>query len=555
LEPEPVRLRLSSDLKSAKVSLDGQPAVDLQDGNFVSDALSLSADHTFSLIQGGREALTFSFRAEPGALVALSGPVKAKDVDAVVIANLASRSHVYSSDSSLKGGLKDQPPQTIPAEGLEFSSVAENAQLILDNGKSPRALPLEAANAPTLAVWLASDPNQGTIEVEVRVPGAQLSIDGRAPRVLRPGPNPLGMVPGKHKLRFTKDGYEPLETTVDIAKGEVRPLPAFDLKPVVRTGSLAIEGATREAEVLIDGNSRGSTGSDGSFRLDDVSPDTHTITLRKTEFEDKQLSRAFTAGQTVRIGGQDGQLTPFGALEFRIAPQAANITYKRSDEPQAHTAENGKSVRMRAGRYAITAGAPGATPRQGNFTVEPGKSQTVDWTLAAIVQPPKPVTPTPKQRLTSEYFQDPSVWTQEGMWWAHKGDATSWMTGNQGTYVIEFARQRQNLGLIKRTRHVEWIIDQRSLTNHIDYSFDFGGLERRATVNGKTETKKVKLPAVAASADSYTLQIEIAAEVVVIRDEQGSELDRYPRPDRAVPLGRFGFKGDVAMVIKRAEER
>lgn len=554
LEPEPVRLRLSSDLKSAKVSLDGQPAVDLQDGSFVSDAIPLSADHTFSLIQGGTESLTFSFRAEPGGIVALSGPVKAKDVDAVVIANLASRSHVYATDNSLKAGLKDQQLQAIPAEGLDFGDVAGDAQLILDNGKAPRALPLSAANAPTLAVWLASDPNQGTIEVEVRVPGAMLAIDGRAPRALRPGKNPRGMVPGTHTLRFTKDGYEPLDTTVEIAKGEVRTLPPFDLKAVVRTGSLVIEGATRDAEVLIDGKSGGTTGSDGAFKLDNLSPEAHTITLRKTEFEDKQLSRTFTAGQTIRIGAQDTQLTPFGTLDFRVSPQAANITYKRADEAQAHAIDNGKSVRVRAGRYTVTASAAGSAPRQDNFAVEAGKSIAVDWKLAAVIlETPKTAPPPPRQRVTSEYFQNPSSWTQEGMWWVHKGDATSWMTSNQGTYVIEFSRQRQNLGIVKRTRHIEWIVDQRSLTNHIDYSFDFGGLERKATVDGKTESKKAKLPMAVASADSYTLQIEISPDTVVIRDEQGGELDRYQRPDRAVPLGRFGFKGDAALVIKRGE--
>src|SRR5581483_5799638 len=156
LEPEPVRLRLSSDLKSGKVSLDGQPPVDLQDGNFVSDAIPLSVDHTFSLIQANKESLAFPFRAEPGGIVTLTGPVKANNVDAVVIANLASRARVYASGGSLKGGLKDQPTQLISPTGLELGQVAANSELTLDDGKSPRTLPLEAANAPTLTIWLAS---------------------------------------------------------------------------------------------------------------------------------------------------------------------------------------------------------------------------------------------------------------------------------------------------------------------------------------------------------------------------------------------------------------
>ena len=62
------------------------------------------------------------------------------------------------------------------------------------------------------------------------------------------------------------------------------------------------------------------------------------------------------------------------------------------------------------------------------------------------------------------------------------------MRHNQGTYVLEF--QRQKTGMLKRTRHVDWVIDQRGSANRIEYSFDFGNLERRAIVDGKTEPKK-----------------------------------------------------------------
>lgn len=555
LEPEPVRLRLSSDLKAGKVSLDGQPPVDLQDGNFTSDAIALSADHTFSLIQGNKESLALSFRAEPGGIVTLAAPVKAKDVNAVVIADLAGRARIFATDGSLKAGLKDQPTQPIPPDGLALDQVAGNAELTLDDGKSPRTIPLETSNAPTLTIRLASDPNQGTLEVEVRVPGATVSIDGRKPRTLRAGPNSLGLLPGTHTLRFTKDGYEPLEAKVEVAKGEVRRLPAFDLKPAIRTGSLMIDGATRDAEVLIDGNSRGTTGADGSMKLDDLSPETHTIVLRKADFEDKQISRAFAVGQTVHIGGTDAQLTPFGALDFHLTPQGATITYKRADEAQAHTVENGKSVRVRAGRYVITAGANGSRQRQEQVAVESGKPLAINWTLAVIEPTAKAPTPSPKTRVTSEYFEDPSVWTGDGTWWVHKGDTTSWMRSNQGVFVIQFLRQRQNLGIVKRTKHVDWIVDQRGLGTRIDYSFDFGNLERRATADGKTESKKVKLPPAAATGESYTLQIDITQERIIVRDAQGNVLDEYQRPNRTVALGRFGFKGDVAMVIRRAEER
>jgi hypothetical protein len=72
-------------------------------------------------------------------------------------------------------------------------------------------------------------------------------------------------------------------------------------------------------------------------------------------------------------------------------------------------------------------------------------------------------------------------------------------------------------------------------------------------VAGKTEPNKLKVPSAATSGESYTLQIEVAPERIVIRDMQGKELDRYQRPNGAAPFGRFGFKGDVALAIRRAD--
>jgi serine/threonine-protein kinase len=557
LEPELARLRLSSDLKSGKISLDGQPPVDLQDGDFENDGIALSAEHSFSLIQGGEESLVFSFRAEPGGMAALTRPIKAKDVDAVVIANLASRSRVYASNSSLKGGLKDQMPQPIPDDGLELGELTANAELSLDDGKSsPRTLPLETGSAPTLTIWLANDPNQGTLEVEVRAPATEGWFDGRKPRALRMGKNYFGAEPGAHTVRVTRDGYEPLERKVELTKGKMLSVLIDGWKPVVRTASLAIEGATREAEVLIDGAPRGSVNGEGSFSLNDLSPGEHTIILRKADFEDKQFSKAFTVGQTARISGTEGRLTPFGALEFRVSPQSASITYRGAEETQAHAIQNGRSVHLRAGRYVVSATADGNRPRSDTVAVEPGKAQLIEWTLSLEEAKKGPAPSPPKQTVTKDYFQEPGAWTQDGAWWIHKGPSLSWLRHTQGVYTIEFLRQSAKRALVlNKTRRVEWVIDQRNPANHIDYMFDFGSLERKATVDGRTESKKVKLPPAAASGESYAIQIEIGPEQIVIKDAQGKELDRYERPNRAEPLGQFGFKGDVALAVKSAVER
>jgi hypothetical protein len=510
----------------------------------------LSGEHTFVLSQGGKESLSFSFRAEPGGMVTINGPVKARDVNAVVIANLASSARVYASDGSLKGGLKDTTPQPIPEEGLELGGITASSELTLDDGKSQRTLPMEVGNAPTLTISLAGDPNLGMLEVEVRPAGAERSLDGGKSRALRVGKNRVSSEPGPHVLHITKEGYEPVERTVELKKGQTLALGVIELKPVMLKASLAIEGATPSAEVLIDGTPLGSTGANGALGLNDLSPGEHTITLRKAEFEDKQFSRSFTAGQTVRINGAEGQLiSSYGSLEFRVTPAGASITYKRADELQAHNAENGKSVRVKAGQYAITAAAAGYRQRQGGATVELGKSSAVEWTLAAEESKKAPPPPPP-----APYFEDPDAWTKDDAWWTHKGGATGWVRRNQGVHVIDFQRQVTKIGPIKRTRHVEWVVDQKDAANRIEYSFDFGTLERHVIVDGKSEpSNKVKLSSGAATGDSYTIQIDISAERIVIKDAQGKVLDQYQRPDRSRPLGKFGFRGDLALAVKKTE--
>jgi serine/threonine-protein kinase len=551
LEAEPLRLRLNSDLKSGEVSLDGQPVEPLQDGGFSKEGLSLSTEHTLSLVQSGQELLALSFRAEPGGLVTLPSPMKFKDLNTVLVASMASHGMVYTTDRSLKGGLKDAVPASIPDEGLQLDMLGANAEFIVDNGKATRPLPIELSNAPTLTVWLANDPSLGTVVIEANVLDGELAVDGRTwKRPLRPGKNYLSLQPGKHTIEWSREGYESASQAVVVKKGELVTLPVFELKPEVRTATLFLEGATKDADVFIDGMRGGFIASDGTFRKDNLSRGDHTILLRRADFEDRQFSRTFMAGQSVRI--TEAQLTPFGTLDFHIAPPAARVSYKRGDEPQPHIAENGKQVHVRQGSYAISVRADGYRGDERQVPVEPGKLALVDWRLEPEATPPPPPPPT-KALPIPEYFQDPEAWPKDGDWNVHKGEGVSLLRARQGKFTIEFLRQTSKTLLLKKTpKHVVWVIDQRNSDNHIDYVFDFNYLTRRATVEGKQAQASKKMVA-AGNSERVTLQIDIAPERIAIRDAQGHELDTYNRPNPREPLGRFGFKGDVALMVKKVE--
>jgi len=207
---------------------------------------------------------------------------------------------------------------------------------------------------------------------------------------------------------------------------------------------------------------------------------------------------------------------------------------------------------VRAGRYTVSATASGYQQKSITVTVEPGKSQAAELVLAreATVAPPPP--PKPVETLTKDHFLDPASWTLTDDWWVHKGGSMSQLRRNQGLYVIEFLRQTSKKLIIKQTRHVEWVVDQQADGSRIEYSFDFSNLERKVFVNGKSQNNNNKVKVPPGTGDRYTLQIDISPEQIVIRDAAGAPLDKYERPNPSETLGKFGFKGDVALVIRKA---
>jgi eukaryotic-like serine/threonine-protein kinase len=546
--PLPARLQVGTDLKSAKVSLDGQDAVDVQDAGFSSDNVALSTDHTFSLTNAGKAVLSFSFRAEPAALVALSTPMKATDADAVVVSSLGSHARIYSSENTLKAGLKDQM-QLIPKEGLDLPEIGANTEIWLDDGKGPLRLPMDMGNAPTLLIRLVNDPSNASLEVKVAVDGVSLSVDGHKPLPLVVGANARsGIPPGHHNLTFIKDGYDSQVVPIDLQRGDTLPVQAPELHLTVKTAFLVIEGATPGAEVLIGGVLRGTVTTDGTLSQIDVQPGDHTITLRKENFVPKDLPRSFTIAQAVHISGVEGQLTPFGILDFKITPAGAGIVYRSGAESQVIDAN--KRVHVRPGHYFITVTASGYEDWKTEVDVAPDQPLSIEFAMHRTVVAAKPTpTPTPAPISTPEFFVDPASWTSQNGWWAHKG-AETWFKSNQGVYVIQFHKPKGSW--IKKGR-VEWVIDQQDQNNQISYSFDFSTLERKATIDGKPVPAKHKLDPSSISGDTYAVQIDITPERIIIRDGAGQVLDNYPRPHSTVKLGKFGFKGEVELTVKKVE--
>jgi hypothetical protein len=170
-----------------------------------------------------------------------------------------------------------------------------------------------------------------------------------------------------------------------------------------------------------------------------------------------------------------------------------------------------------------------------------------------LIEQPKLSEPPPKQTLSSiDYFQESASWTQEGGWSVHHGEGVSWLRGKEGTYVITILPpSSKKLVFFKKAKRVEWVVDVRDPANRIDYSLDSGVLERKNIVDNKTISTR-RAP-IGSSDQFYRLRIEIRPEKIVT-SLNGKVLDDFPRPP-GIPLGAFGFKGEVALQIESGPEK
>jgi serine/threonine protein kinase len=463
LEPELIRVRLSSDLKTGQVSLDAEPPVDLQEGGFLNERVSLASEHKLTLTQSGKEYLSLTFRGEAGKMAILSSPLNTNDLSAVVVSNLGSQSRVYSSNSALMAGVSSETPQPISPEGLDLGDLKPGSEVVIVDAGNARPLPIDTSNAPSLTLLLASDSTTATMQIEVNAVDTDMTIlGGHKPRHVHGTSTTYQLPPGKYVIRVTKDGYNAVDRPFELKKGEVAKLPRIELTPIVTVSSLVISGGTPGAEILVDGVAAGALSTEGAFSKNDISPGDHLIVLRKADFEDKELKRAFSAGQSVRLAGDDARPTPFGAMTFRISPNNAAVNYKREDETQNHSAVNGGSVRLRAGGYSVSAVVPGFVSRTEKIGVSPGKTETIDWMLEPVIEKKLPPPPPPVQTCLGDMS-----WKADGMGAIHAGPDVGWFCRNEGLIELQIKNPKS-----RGKKNVEWSADWRDANNRIDYTLD-----------------------------------------------------------------------------------
>jgi serine/threonine-protein kinase len=540
LQPALQRVRIVTGLDAGKVALDDAAPGDLQDGSFWNDNVSL-ASHKLQVTGRSGTALSVAFSASAVKPAVLDEPVK--NPNEVVVSTLGGHAMVYCGIPGCQAGLKDQPLQPVPANGLELNNVAANSELVVSDGKNTRNLSVESASAPVLVVYLSSNDNVGTLRITSNVPDALVTLNGQAAKTgLKDGKWSRKLPPGAIVVRLSKDGYQPSEQTVNLARGDTRAM-NFDLKPLTTTAKLAIDGAIPNTEVWIDGLRAGTVGASGSFSQD-VGPGTHDVEVRKDGFENLSLpKRSYADGQTVHFSGADLHMRADGVVNLQVKPPGAQISYRRAGDTQTHQARNNTALPLAPGQYVIAASAPRYDNREETVQVDSGKAVLLSWSLNAQKSAAAPqLAPA---ATGSAAFHDPDEWQEQNGWWFHKGPTWAWMKSTRGSFNIAIARKAG--GLFGTGGKVEFQIGYKDERNRVAYQLDEHKLVRRAYANGSNTQRSANH---AMKGEAYELRIEIEPTSVVVRDGSGNTLDEYTDTSADFTAGKFGFKGDVRLLVR-----
>ena len=480
LEARPQTVRILSDLAKGKVMLDAEPPVDLQDGQYVFEKVA-PGSHTVS-VTGPNAETSFIFDLAPGRLPVVSGTVNTKNVLAILVSSFAGHGRLITSSGPWKLAVNGQPEDDASPAGVDMKNFQPGVdEMSISQDKDQRTFKEDFGPGPVLTAFLKTDRNVGTLIVSTGENLARVFLNNKEyPRRTQNGQLRIQTI-GSVDVRVQKAGFEnsPAQTAVVKKGSEVRL--EFKMKPVATTATLRIEGATPDAEVLVDQRGIGTIASDGSFQNNGVAPGDHVIGLRRDHFTPKQFSKNFAAGQTVTINGSD-----------------AVLAAERPPPP------------------------PPPAPK-----------------------PEPVVPKAPPVRITSmDGFETLDGWMQQdnGVWRHKGGGFLTYKLPSHG--VFTFAVYLVKGGSLFRGGRVRWVTDYVDAKNYVASELDDTNLTIRDVVNGKS-TEHAKMKHNVDSKDkAWAIQIEISPDSLIQRiqkDQQWITLDTWTKPEHKFTDGKFGF--------------
>jgi hypothetical protein len=530
-------VRLLTDLDKGKVVVDGRPPVDLQEGQLALDKVA-PGTHTVKVIGQNGDA-SFSFEIAHARLPAVGGPVRGRNMIAVLVASFGKQARVVTNAGPWKLAVNGQPQSNAGPAGTDLTSFRLGVnEIVVGEGRDQRNMSESFGAAPMLTAFLKTDVNAGTLIVSTGQDDVRVFLNDKEYRRRTQRGQLRVQALGKVAVRVAKSGFqEDPAQTVEVKKGtEVRV--QFDLKPQPQFGALEIHGAMAGSEVLVDQKNAGTVGPDGSFGLSAIQPGDHTIELRREEYLPKRLQRSFHAGQAVVLAGADVVLAAAnGAIRLTRNPASATITYRRGDETESHEAR-GDQIELPPGSYAFSASAPGFVESTTRVQLAAGENREADFALARE----RPAAPPPVVASGMAEFEDAQSWKKDGGSWVHKGGGfVPYKLPPKGvfTFTVELLKG----GGVFRAGQVRWCLQYLDSKNYLLYEMDRKNFWAGVIKKGE-RLERVKAPHNLGNQKAFTVQIEVTPDRLVQQVRVGDKwkvLDTFIEPGRDFTQGKFGF--------------
>lgn len=484
LEPSPQPMRvLAEGVDGGQVTLDDQPAGEVQDGQFVIDNVK-PGPHTVKIVAKGSEA-SFSFETAEAKAPTITATT-AKNLLAVVVASFGNNARLATSAGPMKLTLNGQPQADASPAGVDLTGFqAGSAEIAVGEGPTQKTMQETFGPAPAVTVFLRPDKagpaaagDLGTLIVVTGEDDVRVFINNKEQKKhTARGQLRVPTPPGKASVRVFKDGFTtPATQSVDIVKG-----------------------ADARVEFQMQ-------------RIDTGGPKPVTPAPPPP------------AGATV------------GTVHITRSPGAAVITYKRDNEAAPHQL-NGGQVDLAPGNYTFSSKAPGFTDRTERVQVAAGAQVNVDLTLASA----RAAAPAPHIGGMAD-FEDPSGWTRDGEAWLHKGgNFVPYKLPAKGTFT--FTVQLLKGGNIFKGGHIRWYVDYVDPKNYGLFEIDKKTFWAKEVTNGKNKDREKTQHGVD-NEKQFTIQIDVSPDHVVHRIKNGDNwltLDSWTQPGRIFSDGKFGF--------------
>lgn len=539
LEAQTQTVRVLTDLESGKVTMDGQPPVDLQDGQLILDKVA-NGSHSVK-IQGRNVDASFTFTISPAKAPEIQGPVPTRNLLGILVSSFGTHARVVTSTGPLKVSVNGQAQGEAGPNGLDLTNFAGGVeQIVVGEGKDEKSIQETFGPAPMLTAFFKSDLNVGTLIVVTGEDNTTIYLNNREYRRKTERGQVRIQTLGKVTVRVSKPGFqsEPQQLAGEVKKGEETRL-EFKLKPLPQVASLQIRGGLPGTQVVLDQKTIGTVGADGAFSHGNLTPGEHTVELRRDQYQGKKLVRQFKAGETVMLTAPDVTLAAVGPGTVHISrtPAEAKVTYRRADETQSHEVA-GAQVELPAGSYIFTADAPNYGERSEKVTIAAGQTVSLQFVLPHVRAPEPRVTVGDMSE-----FADISAWKKADGVYIRKGGGFALYKITPAKGVFTFTVQLLKGGGLFRGGHIRWVLDYKDARNYALFDLDKKNFTARDVVNGKS-TDRDKTSHGQEKEKSYEIQIDVSPDRIVHRMHVGDQwmvLDSWTQPGRDFTQGKFGF--------------